>query len=172
MQVTVSGTVTNTSTPGGLTVLLSGVIAGTATTDSEGNFSGTFAASGQGAAYAATSDSQSNIATSNVTDPGTTMTNFGGSEGPTDVWVFSGKVTGGYQGETVNFDGIQSMAGKSTTTDANGNFTYAIQLDEQPNDNGPVYVEAVDAWGVSSNQQDFFVEQTLCSNPNPNPLSP
>jgi hypothetical protein len=161
VQVAVSGTVTNTSTPGGLTVLLSGVVGGTLTTDAQGNFSGTLTASGQGAAHAATSDGQSNIATANVTDPGTTMTNFQAVEDPNDVWVFSGLVTGGYQGEAVNFAGNHSLTGKSTTTDASGNWTYAIQLDGTTDDNGDVEAWAVDAWGVQSNVQDTPITQTV-----------
>ncbi|HVS37728.1 MAG TPA: hypothetical protein VMS17_19355 [Gemmataceae bacterium] len=159
MQVAVSGQVTNTSNPGGLTVLLSGVTGGTLTTDANGNFSGTLTASGQGQANAATSDGQSNIATANVTDPATVMTDLGAEDGPTDIWTFSGVVQGGYQGEAVYFSGNHTLTGKSTTTDAEGNWSYTVQLDGTSDDNGDILVWAVDAWGVKSNVQDIAVEQ-------------
>ena len=159
-QVMLTGQVTNTSSPGGLTVNLSGVVGGTTTTDSHGNFSATLTASGQGSANAATADGQSNIATSAVTDPGTTMTGFMGGTATSRIWTFSGGITNGYRGEVVNFSGLPSVQGKSTTVyidplSGSPVFSYTVQL--TASDWGDIYAQAIDAWGVLSNQQSYWV---------------
>ena len=106
-QVTFVGQVTNASPLGGLTVLFSGVVGGSTTTDSNGNFRETLTASGQGTAYVATADGDSNIAQVTVADPGTTITQFTGVSGLGNVETFSGQVQEGYQGEVVNFSGLK-----------------------------------------------------------------
>jgi hypothetical protein len=169
-QVSFTGQVTNTSSPGGLTVLLSGVVGGTTTTDSNGYFQVTLPASGQGTAYLATADGQSNIAQVAVTDPATTINEFTEvSGGISGVSTFSGSVQGGYQGEVVNFSGLKDLQGQSATCDANGNFEISVQLDGQPDDEGEAYAQATDAWGVQSNEATFYVTQSFGENSPPPP---
>ncbi len=168
-QVALSGQVTNTSSPGGLTVLLSGVVGGTATTDANGNFTATLTASGQGAAYAATSDGQSNIAQVAVTDPGTVIDDFGAITGTSNIFTFSGHVQGGYQGEVVNFGGLKDLEGQSATVDANGEFSLTVQLDGKTDDEGDAYAQATDAWGVQSNEASYWITQSYSSGNQLNP---
>ncbi len=162
-QISLSGQVADTSSPGGLTVLLSGVVGGTATTDANGNFSATLTASGQGIVYAATSDGQSNIVQAAVTDPGTVIDEFWASTGSLNVFTFTGHVQGGYQGEVVNFSGLKDLDGQSATVDANGGFRFTTQLDGRQDDEGDAYAQATDAWGVQSNEASYWITQSYTS---------
>jgi hypothetical protein len=155
------GQVTNTPDPGGLTVQLSGVVNGTAVTNSNGTFLVYLQATGLGTAYAATTDGQSNTAQFAVTDPSPPQINqFASVEYPNGMFEFSGHVNGGYKGEVVTLGGIQDLQGKTATLDANGNFIYMVVLDGQPNDNGTATAQATDQWGVASNLATDYVTQT------------
>jgi hypothetical protein len=158
--VTLTGQVTNTPTPGGLAVQLGGEVNGTVTTDANGNFTATLPAAALGVVTAATADGQSNTAQTTLTDPGTQITAFNWMEDPGNLYVFTGRVGRGYQGETVNLGGLQSLQGKSTTVDANGNFTYTVQLDGTIDDTGNASAQAVDVWGVNSNLALVWVIET------------
>ena len=165
--VTLMGQVTNTPTPGGLTVQLGGEVNGTATTDANGNFTASLPAAALGVVTAATADGQSNTAQFTLTDQGTRITSFNWIQDPGNVYVFSGQVGGGYQGETVNLGGIHSLQGKSTTVDVSGNFSYTVQLDGTVDDTGNASAQAVDVWGVTSNMALVWVIEA-----NAGPASP
>ena len=130
------GRVTNTPNPGGLTVQLSGVASGTATTSANGTFMVQLVASGLGTEYAATADGQSNTAQATLTDPAPTVDQFEWGEGAGGMFDFSGHVSGGYQGETVNLGGLYDLQGKTATLDASGDFNIYVVLNGQMNDNG------------------------------------
>lgn len=154
------GQVTNTPNLGGLTVDLTGVATGTATTSSNGRFIVALKASSLGTEYAATADGQSNTAQVVLTDPAPTITQFSSSEHPGDLFVFTGHVTGGYQGETVTLGGIPALQGQTATLDSNGNFTISEVLDGQMDDNGDATAQVADAWGTTSNLATSWVSQT------------
>ena len=156
-EIAIYGQVTNTPSPGGLSVLLSGVVDGTTTTDSNGYFHYDATASGQGIVYAATGDGQSNIAQAAVTDLGTTINDFMGICEPNHVWLFSGQVSGGYTGQVVNFSGLHSLEGGSAKVDSSGNFNYAVQLDGKMDDVGDAYAQTTDVWGMQSNEASYWV---------------
>ncbi len=168
-QVTFVGQVTNMSSPGGVTVLFSGVVGGSTTTDSNGNFRATLTASAQGTSYVATADGESNIAQVAVADPGTTITQFSGVAGLGNFETFSGQVQGGYQGEVVNFSGLKDLQGQSATVGANGSFSFTVELDGRQDDEGEAYAQATDAWGVQSNEAIFYTTQSYGENSPPPP---
>ena len=151
------GSVTNTPNPGGMGVLFSGQVVGSTTTDANGNFNVTLPASDLGAVYAATGDGQSNIARGAVVDPGTTIVSMMGSQYPGNVWLFSGQVQGGYQGEVVHLSGVKDLEGKSTTLDWSGRFSYVQPMDNTMDDVGDAYFQATDAWGLNSNEASWWV---------------
>jgi hypothetical protein len=154
--VTVSGQVFNVQNPSGITVLLSGVVGGSAVTDANGMFSASLTASGLGTVYAATADGQYNISQRDILDQASSITGFYGSTVASDIYVFSGNVNGGYQGETVNFGGLKDLRGTSTTVDANGHFSFTVQLYPGIDDTGDATAQAVDVWGTTSNLATFW----------------
>lgn len=176
--VMLSGQVTGTPSPGGLTVQLTGTANGYATTDASGNFRVTLQASGPGQESASTTDGQSNTATTMVQMA--TIDDFGYIEGPARTFQFVGHVTGGVEGEKVNLGGIKDLQGQSTTLDANGSFSVTVILDGLPDDNGDAWAQVVDANGVTSNMALDWVTQTQMQYPppptqpapNPTPTNP
>ena len=159
--VTVWGRVTDTSSPGGLTVQFSGVASGTVTTSSDGSFMTMLCATGLGNVYAATTDGQSNTAQVTLVDPSGTINQFNWSESPGGMFSFTGHVAGGYYGETINFGGLRDLQGQSATLDSNGNFSINVVLDGQIDDNGNATAQsATDAWGAQSNLATVWVSQT------------
>ena len=158
--VSIMGRVFNTPSPGGLTVNLGGVVNGTATTTAYGTFSAVLPASALGTVTAATADGQSNVAQSNLSDPSQQISTFSYTEYCIGMFDFSGHVNGGYQGETVNLGGLQSLQGVTATVDANGNFSVCVQLQDNQYDMGNATAQAVDAWGQTSNLATDWVSQT------------
>jgi hypothetical protein len=158
-MVTLTGQVTATPSPGGLTVQLGGVAPGSATTDANGNFSVTLAAQGSGTEYAKTTDNQSNIA--QIMVQMSTITEFGFMSSSLDMFTFYGHVTGpNVSGETVTFGGIKDLQGKTATVDANGNFMISVQLDGLSDDTGNATAMATDANGVTSNMAWIYVPES------------
>jgi hypothetical protein len=68
-------------------------------------------------------------------------------------WKFSGTVTDpNPAGLTVTFGGQPvSLNGHTATTDANGNFSFSIQLNTDGSDNGIVTAQTTDSQGLQSN---------------------
>lgn len=160
-MVQIAGQVTNTPTPSGLTVQLTGEVNGTATTDSSGDFHATLSAPALGTVYAATGDGQSNTAQATIMDMAAPAINdFGYMEEPNSYFMFVGHVNNGYQGEVVNLGGIKDLQGKTATVDSNGNFQILVQLDGQFDDSGNATAQAVDCWNVASNLASTWVTQT------------
>jgi hypothetical protein len=162
-SITLSGQLTDTPSPGNQSILISGVASGTAVTDANGRYAITLTASGLGMVSGITADHQSNTAQVTLSDTAPNISNFVGKESAGDWWTFTGKVTYGQtlQGLTVNFGGqAVSLQGKTTTVDANGNFSFSIQLDGTENDNGLVSATITDWWGQRSNTALTNVYQT------------
>lgn len=151
-QVSVTGSVI-TDHPGNTTVTLSGVVSGTATTDSYGNFSWGGTASSLGTVTAVATDTVEALdsfsvdATLACSAP--VINNFQATTvGPymPGWYKISGQVNAPAPGGlTVTFDGLAS--GKTATTDANGNFSIVIQVLQH----GMITAETTDAWGQNSN---------------------
>jgi hypothetical protein len=162
-NITLSGNVTGTPNPGGLTVQFTGQAVGTATTDANGHYSASLVALGLGNVNASTTDGQSNTAIVTLTDTRPVISGFGGAEGPGDVWVFSGTVTagnGGAYGLTVNLGGQPvDVQNKSVTVTSDGSFALAIQLNGKQNDNGIVTAQTTDWWGLTSSPVETYVAQ-------------
>jgi hypothetical protein len=152
-NVTLSGTVTDVDA-GSLTITFSGEVTGSVRTNPNGSFSYTAAAAGPGSVTASTVDlwnQASNNATVYLTDQAPTITNFQATQGPSG-WTFTGTVTCYDQssaGLTVTFGGFPDLAGKTTTVQANGTFTFTIQLSSS--DHGSADAVTTDWWGLTSN---------------------
>jgi len=161
-MVTFTGQVTNTPSPGGLTVQLSGIANGGAVTDANGNFSDTLQGTGPGQESAKTTDGLSNVATvmvqmEAITDFGYTVTGPG-------MYIFSGHVAGGVEGQVVNLGGIKDLTGKTAVVDSNGDFSIAVQLDALPDDNGTAWAQLTYS-GVTTNEATTWVTQTIMIRP-------
>jgi hypothetical protein len=162
-NITLWGDVTGTPNPGGLTVQFTGNAVGTATTDSNGHYSASLVALALGNVYASTTDGASNTAVVTLMVPQPKIINFGGSQGPGNVWTFSGTVSaaGGSPGLTVYFGGDPvDMQNKTTTVNQDGTFTLIVQMNGQQNDNGSVSAQTVDWWNQQSNMAFDFITQT------------
>jgi hypothetical protein len=156
-SVTFSGQVTDTPSPGGLTVQISGAATGTTTTDASGNYSVTLTATSLGVVQARTGDGLSNIATATLTAGTPDIQNFGYVKGDNNYYTFSGQVTGDVtQGMVVTFSGqSQAMQGKTCTVGVNGWFSITVQI--PPSDLGTVSAVATDWWGIPSDVVSVLV---------------
>ncbi len=160
-MVGLMGQVTNTPSPGGLTVQLGGEVNGTTTTNSSGYFTVGLQAAGLGTVTAQTTDGQSNVAQVTLTDPSPPqITQFSYMEYSNGMYVFEGQVSGGYQGEVVNLSGLKDLQGKTATVNSNGSFSIVVHLDGQMDDNGDATAQTSDVWGTNSNVAASWVMQT------------
>jgi hypothetical protein len=144
--VTVSGTVADAA-PGGISVSISGVMSGSALTDSSGNFKCTGTVSSLGTITASLTDQFGVTANESVavTDPGPLISGLSCSE-VAGGWMLSGVVSDpwGVSGLLVTFDG--TAAGYYATTNDDGDFEEVLTF--KPT--GNVVATAQDDWGVSS----------------------
>jgi hypothetical protein len=159
--VTLSGGVTDLD-PGNRTVTFSGMVTGSAVTDAAGNFSYTAQASALGNVDASTVDLwslQSNVAQVTVACLSPVVSNFGASEGPLQLWTFSGVVTAASPaGLVVTLGGFPSIAGKTATVQADGSWSVTAPM--QASDNGEISAQTTDWWGQASNIDWTLVHQT------------
>jgi hypothetical protein len=153
--VTAGGKVTNTPTPGGLTVQLNlgGQAWCSTTTDANGNWSISAPAPSLGTITATTTDGQSNTAQAALAAqaPVLAVLNFV-AQG--NHWVtISGHVNdNNYQGEVVQFSGyVHTLNGQTAPVNSNGDFSLLAQLDGKPDDVGTLFAKAVDWYGLTSN---------------------
>jgi hypothetical protein len=172
--ITLSGNLSNTATPSGQTINITGKASGSTTTDSNGNYSVTLQASGLGNVYAQTADGSSNQASVTLTDTAPRVFNFGGSEDEGNLWEFTGTVTWNRaftsmpgqleasEGSTIgsNYSVTFTSDGTITNGVATGSFDVVIQLNGKSSDNGSVLATATDPWGQVSNEACFYVYQT------------
>jgi hypothetical protein len=161
-SVTLSGTVTDAyASAAGLTITFSGVVNATVVTDSSGNFTLTTNAAGLGVVNAVTYDSRgvgSNVASVTVQANAPVISNFAAVEGLNRMFTFSGTVTDQTPaGLTVSFGGIPSLAGQSTTVNADGSFSLLVQLQGDGSDNGNAWAQTTNWWNLQSNQPTAYV---------------
>jgi hypothetical protein len=152
--VTAGGQVADTPNPGGLTVnlTLGGQAWCSTTTDANGNWSISATASSLGQITAATGDGQSNTASAMLTDSQRPVIDAFDCVSEGNQWVlFTGHVTdANYQGMVIQFNGIHTMDGQSTTVDSKGNFAFLAHLDGKADDIGVLNGQAVDWYGLAS----------------------
>ena len=148
-QVTLSGHLTSQNNVGQM-IQFGGVVNGTTTTDSQGNYSTTLHVSQLGQATAVEANGQSNTCTAALVSQIPNITFTATAEG-NGVWLFSGTVTGApTQGEVVNFGGITPLAGQSTTVNADGTFSFYCTV--YSGQGGVATAQAVDWWGDTSEE--------------------
>jgi len=149
-QATFSGQLTGPSgAVANQTINLSGVVNGTATTNSQGNYSVTLAVPQLGQENAMSADGLSNIAQYTLVGGSPVISNFDAVSEGNGLWLFSGTVSGApTQGEVINFGGINALMGQSVDVNPDGTFDfYAIVNTGQ---GGWASAQAVDWWGDTS----------------------
>jgi hypothetical protein len=163
-SITLSGSATDLyASVAGLTINFSGVFIGTAVTDSGGNFTLTTNVFSLGTISAITADGRGVSFGASVTVQANApvISNFTAVEGNNLSFTFSGTVTDQTPaGLTVNFGGIPSLAGQSTTVNADGSFSLTVQLQGNGLDNGTAWAQTTDWWGLQSNLATFSVNVT------------
>jgi hypothetical protein len=152
-EVELNGVVTDPS-PGGLTVTFTGVVQGSAVTNSDGTFSATYNASGVGDITAKVTDGAgqtSDPATVTVTDTAPSISNFYANHQSGTTWVLAGSVMAqSVEGLTVTFVGLQSVQNVTATTNADGTFSVTVTL--QAGEGGVVGANCTDWFGLKATQ--------------------
>jgi hypothetical protein len=146
----------------GQTVVFTGEVNGSATTDATGSYSVTLQAAALGDVHGVTADGHSNPVTITLTDTAPVIDRFVGSQGQNNWWTFSGHVSYGTPlGLTVNLGGEPvSLTDQNCTVDAAGNFSVEIRLNGTPTDDGMATAVVTDWWGLTSNTATWCVNQT------------
>ncbi len=156
--VTITGQVSGSS-PAGLTVTLSGVVSGPATTNSSGSFTYTGSASALGQVTATVTDAfgESGTESEQFTDSPPTISNFQATyASETGTWTFSGQVMSVYaDGMTVTLNGLPGIGSATTTVGSDGTFVYDVLL--PPTWSGPISAVTTDPWGEVSNTAITYV---------------
>ena len=167
-MVTISGTVSDL-TPGGETIALSGVVSGSAVTNSSGAFSLTAPYMGAGTVTATATNvwkqtsapAQTNVAATPAPAPTSapTITIMGllATYSGSGRWLISGTAQGGdYSTMTISFTGTNSG---TTIPDNYGNFSFTVNASGNPLYSGTATVTATDAAGDTSNSQTVTFSQ-------------
>lgn len=139
--------------PGTVQITFSGAATGSTTANSAGNFSYSTTNAVLGSVTAVAVNQQnvsSNPVTATLRNAAPVITSFNAVQGSGGYWTFSGTVTDDTPaGATVTFAGLPELAGKKITVNADGTFSYTVQL--QPGESGMVTAQATDVWGQTSN---------------------
>ncbi len=129
--ITLSGTLTDVD-PAGQTLAVSGAAPGPVVTDANGKFSFTVASAGAGTIDVSDTDlwgETSNTAEVNAANPAPVVRNFTAIDENLNTWLFQGNVIGNsVAGLTINFGGLQSLAGQTTTVNSDGSFSFTTTL--------------------------------------------
>ncbi len=171
-NVTLSGDLTNTSTPANQSIMLSGQVALMTTTDTNGHFSVATSATALGEIDAQTMDGQSNVASVTLTDTAPQAWALSCIECTGDVWEFKGTVTWNRPFTTMSailygpypsvgdFPVVVQSNGTVTNGVSTGTYDVFIQLNGQTSDNGSVIFQATDCWGLLSNEAQGYIYQS------------
>ena len=158
-MVTVSGYVTDLS-PGGLSVNVSGVVNGTATTDASGYFSLTAPYSASGTVTVTTtnvwnqtsSPAQATVNPPMVAPVPMQIANLTATYENNGKWLITGTVQGGdLSTATISYSGTAS--GSAQVDSSTGDFSFEVNAQSQPYYSGTEYVVASDAEGDQSGSQ-------------------
>jgi len=167
----VSGGSCSPSLGGGLgvtNVVFRGSALGVTPVDGTGHFSYTTQALSLGEVDAVTSDGQSNTASVILSTSAPVVSNFKAvQEGNTNYWDISGHVTDGNFSAadlTVHITGAPATvdnngAGRYAMVDSSGDFDLLVRLNGTGTDNGSIYAECTDAWGLESNDPSWTILQ-------------
>jgi hypothetical protein len=138
------------------TIILSGVVNATATTDSQGHYSVTLPVPQLGQENAKSANGLSNTAQYTLVCCSPVIANFSAVSEGNGLWCFSGKVSGApTEGEVVNFSGIKAVNGQSVEVNSDGTFDfYAIVTG---GNGGWATAQAVDWRGNKSPVASTFV---------------
>ncbi|HLW65297.1 MAG TPA: hypothetical protein VKS79_08260 [Gemmataceae bacterium] len=151
-SITITGEVI-AEDPDGLFVSLGGVVSGSTTTDSNGNFSVALpaAALGNVTAQIFGANGESNVAVHALSVPPPQIDSLAYTEEPGNSFVITGHVNcQDPQGLTVSFGGqVFALDGKSATVGADGWFQITLTI--PINDNGTYTAQVTDYWGQQSN---------------------
>jgi hypothetical protein len=161
-NVTFTGTLSGVSNPANQTIYLEGSVCGSTTTDANGNFSVTLAATSPGDVSAMVFVPSPSSTTVTLTDPGAKIDVFQALETPGNRWDLKGHVAYSrpFDSFIVNFGAAQTaIMGKTATTDSSGNFDITVQLSGTSRDNGTVTAFTYDPWGNMSPNAYQVIEQ-------------
>ena len=128
-QATFEGHLTSQANPvANQTIILSGVVNTTVTTNSQGNYNVTLPVPQLGQETAKSASGLSNTAQYTLVCGSPVIANFSAASEGKGLWCFSGKVSGApTEGEVVNFSGIKAVNGQSMKVNSDGTFAfYAI----------------------------------------------
>lgn len=159
-SVIVTGCVTDEN-PGGLTVVIAGVVQGTATADPDGSFSATIYGSSQlGTVTATVADwfgQQSATPTVQLTSAAPAIVNFTASVVGSDQLCIAGQVTDeSPEGLAV----VVTWLGQSYTVWADGNGCFEWSGTIQAGQEGTATAQTTDWWALASNVASEFVPAT------------
>lgn len=156
MGVTINGTVTDAS-PAGLTVILSGVVSTSVTTNGSGQFTVNTVATALGSVFASVTDVwglTSNPASVNLISSPPVISEFGDIAEGGGYYTFTGRVTDEFApGMTITFGGL--LAGQTATVGSDNRFSITVFLGSQA---GLVSAITADIWGQNSNTAETLVE--------------
>jgi large repetitive protein len=151
-SVTVSGTL-NDIDAASQTVHFGGVVSGSAVTDGSGHFSFTANASALGTINVGEMDlwgQASSPASVTVTSAAPVIQNFTAVNEALNIWIFTGNVVDeSAAGLTITFGGCAALNGQTTTVQADGSFSFTIQL--PAGTDCTVTAITTDWWGLMSN---------------------
>ncbi len=161
-EITVYGQVT-AGVADGATVTISGVVSGTASVDSYGNFSLTADASGEGSLSATATDVWDQTSTTATTTVFGSVPSISGlnaypiyNQASEFVgWQLTGEIYDFAGAFTLNVSGLYSGEYSVTTTAQDDTFTILIPLPETAN--GELTVVATNSWGESSESAYAYV---------------
>ena len=156
-DVDVTGTVTDDQNPAGLTVILEGIVSGTATVDANGNFSFRGSASGPGFVTLSVTDNDSETGEGQVEffDNAPMFTSFSVTQLNGNAWRVEGVVSDEFQaGLTVTFGGVLP-SGLSTTVKSDGSFSLDFTWASPPM--GMATGDVDDWWSQSAVTAEEFV---------------
>lgn len=163
-NVTLSGDLTGTNSPGGQTIQIGGPVSGVATTDANGHYSITLQENGYGTVGASWMVNGMAQATAmNMIVPPPNIDQFSATMQSGDIWTFSGHVTDpNPNGLVIQFGGLSSLTNPNATAtvNASGYFSYTVQLNGTSSDNGTAWAETTDGYGQQSNTAMFEVVQS------------
>ena len=150
--VTFAGTLSDIDAAGE-TITISGASVGSVVTDANGNYSFTTDAANLGLVSVSATDlwgDTSNTADVDLTGAAPRIIDFAAVQVYGNNFEFTGKVVGAnVQGLSVNFGGLTSLNGQTTTVTDNGTFGLAQTL--QPGETGTATAQTTDSMGQASN---------------------
>lgn len=141
-----------------LAIMLSGTVSTTVTTDANGDFTLTACPDALGEIYATVQDPWGQISQAVVSLASNvpTILDFTCVPEIGNMWTFSGRVADEHAaGMTVSFGGLPSLLGKTATVNADGTFSFTIEL--QPGEEGTATAWTCDWWGQLSETVCTFV---------------